>query len=31
MRTQGYNVLSKALVETVLGKWPELAPSEVGV
>lgn len=26
---KGYNVLSKALMEVVLGKWPELAPERL--
>jgi hypothetical protein len=29
--TQAYNVLSKVLTETVIGKWPELSPERVGV
>jgi hypothetical protein len=27
---QAYNVLSKVLTETVIGKWPELSPERVG-
>ncbi|KAF2682137.1 SGNH hydrolase [Lentithecium fluviatile CBS 122367] len=27
----GYKVLSKALVDTVLAKWPELSPGKIGV
>ncbi|OAG10203.1 SGNH hydrolase [Paraphaeosphaeria sporulosa] len=27
---KAYNVLSKALTETVIGKWPELSPERIG-
>lgn len=26
---QGYDCLSKALIEVVMGKWPELAPGQL--
>jgi hypothetical protein len=28
---KGYNILSKALYETMIAKWPELAPDQLSL